>query len=73
MTISGSKETLNDGLKTHLDQLAQSVSYYFGKLTALEVPEELAEDLVIDWHKGKVQSWVDQQNRTGRPADPNRF
>lgn len=61
MAITSSKEVLNEGLRTHLDQLANSVSYYFGKLQALELPQELAEDLVVDWHKGKVQEWVERQ------------
>ena len=68
MTITGSTQILNEGLRSHLDQLAQSCSYYYGKLCALEVPKDLAEDLVVDWHKGKVQSWVDQQNRTNEPT-----
>lgn len=61
MTITSSREIINDGLRSHLDQLAASVSYYYGKLIALELPKELAEELVIDWHKGKVQAWVEQQ------------
>jgi hypothetical protein len=52
MTISSSKDVLNEGLRSHLDQLANSVSYYYGKLQALELPRDLAEDLVIDLHKG---------------------
>ncbi|CAB4192959.1 hypothetical protein UFOVP1246_1 [uncultured Caudovirales phage] len=67
MTISSSKDVLNEGLRSHLDQLANSVSYYYGKLQALELPRDLAEDLVIDWHKGKVQEWVDRQKSVTTP------
>ncbi len=69
MAITSSKEVLNEGLRTHLDQLANSVSYYYGKLLATEVPTNLAQELVIDWHRGKVQAWVESQkhpnNRIG--------
>lgn len=52
---------LTENLKAHLDAMADSVSYYFGALVTREVPQDLAEDLVVDWHKGKVQVWVDEQ------------
>ena len=68
MTVTSTREVINESLRSHLDQLANSVSYYYGKLKALELPAELAEDLVIDWHKGKVQAWVEQQAVTARPS-----
>ena len=55
------QKPLGDSLKMHLDGLAQSVSYYYARLLSQEIPEDLATDLVIDWHKGKVQSWVEKQ------------
>lgn len=69
-SVTSSREVLNDGLRSHLDQLAQSVSYYYGKLQALELPADLSEELVIDWHRGKVQAWVESQKVTGsHPAN----
>lgn len=63
-----SNKPIGDSLKTHLDGLAASVAYYHGRLLSMEIPDHLAHDLVCDWHKGKVQSWVERQKggRGGR-------
>jgi len=59
--MSHRQKPLGDSLKMHLDGLAQSVSYYYARLLQQEIPEDVASDLVIDWHKGKIQSWVEKQ------------
>jgi len=58
---NNSGREIGDSLRTHLDGLANSVAYYHGRLLSLEIPEDLAHELVIDWHKGKVMSWVERQ------------
>ena len=71
MSITSSREKVPDGLRTHLDGLADSVSYYYGRLLAVEVPEDLAKLLTVEWQKGKVQAWVEQQRLpTHRPSSP---
>lgn len=68
--MSHRQKPLGDSLKMHLDGLAQSVSYYYARLLQQEIPEDVASDLVIDWHKGKIQSWVEKQKSDSpRPSE----
>lgn len=64
--MSAHNRDINESLRLHLDGLANSVAYYHGRLLSLEIPEDLAHELVIDWHKGKVMSWVERQRSEPR-------
>lgn len=60
-----------EGLRHHLESLANSCAYYYDELIKRDMPEELSDQLVLSWHNAKVGSWRDAQTNGRKRLRPD--